>query len=78
MRTYDGYWAAFDEVERGLLEVGKVADMVILSGDPYAIPREKIKTLKVEQLLLAGRPYEYQGRRSVTAVFRGILSKERI
>lgn len=42
MCTYNGSWVTFDEAERGSLEVGKRADMVVLSGDPYTTPCEKL------------------------------------
>lgn len=58
MCTYNGYWTTFDEKEHGSLEVGKYADMVILSDDIYAVTKDKIKDIKVEQLLLRGKPYE--------------------
>ena len=35
MCTYNGYLATFDEKERGSLETGKIADMAILSENPY-------------------------------------------
>ena len=52
MSTYNGYYTTFDEKERGSLEVGKIADMVILSANPYAIDKSAIKDLQVEKLYL--------------------------
>ncbi|MGM9614584.1 MAG: amidohydrolase [Oscillospiraceae bacterium] len=75
MCTYNGYYTTFDEKERGSLEVGKIADMVILSANPYAIPKEEIGNLKVEQLLLAGKPYESCRENVLKAAFRGMLSR---
>ena len=57
MCTYSGYYTTFDEVDRGSLEQGKRADMVILSENPYEVPKEELRRLRVEQLLLGGRPY---------------------
>lgn len=58
MCTYNGYWATFDEKERGSLEVGKCADMVILSEDPYSMKKEDLLNLKVEKLLINGKEYK--------------------
>lgn len=58
MCTYNVAWTSFDENERGSLEQGKAADMVILSDDPYTVGTQNLNTLKVEQLLLAGKPYK--------------------
>lgn len=77
MATYNGYYATFDEKERGSLEVGKVADLVILSANPYDIPKEEIKDLKVKQLLLAGQPYRSAKEGVMKAVCRGLFSKNR-
>lgn len=77
MATYNGYYASFDETERGSLEPGKVADMVILSANPYEIPSEQIGSLEVEQLLLGGKPYESAQEGLLTAVGRAICSKNR-
>ena len=46
-----------DEKERGSLEAGKVADMVILSDNPYEVDPEKLKDIKVEELILSVMPY---------------------
>ena len=77
MATFNGYYAAFDEKERGSLEAGKVADMVILSANPYEIPVEEIKNLKVETLLLAGQPYRSAKEGVLKAACRGMFSKNR-
>ena len=77
MATWNGYYIAFDEKERGSLEPGKVADMVILSANPYDIPAEDIKNLKVEQLLLAGKPYQSAQEGVLKAAARGLCSKNK-
>ena len=74
MCTYNGYYTTFDEKERGSLEEGKIADMVILSGDPYTVPKEAIKDLKVEELLLGGRPYESCKSSVVPSILGGLTS----
>ena len=75
MATYNGYWASFDEKERGSLEEGKIADMVILSADPYTTPKEKLLDLKVEKLILGGREYRPQSQSVPAAVLKGMFSR---
>ncbi|MDD6808027.1 MAG: amidohydrolase family protein [Oscillospiraceae bacterium] len=75
MCTYNGYFTSFDERYRGSLEEGKIADMVILSENPYDIEKENISNIKVEQLLLAGKPYESCKENIVKTMVRGLLSK---
>lgn len=63
MYTRNAAWTGFDEHERGSLEIGKRADMVILDRNILAQPKKKINETKVETLLLGGRPYAAkQGR----------------
>ena len=78
MCTYNGAYAAFDEKERGSLEVGKVADMVILSKNLYDIPTGQIKDLKVEELILQGKSYESCQEGLIKAVCTGIMSSGKI
>ncbi|MGI6069715.1 MAG: amidohydrolase [Blautia sp.] len=78
MCTYQGAYASFDEKERGSLEEGKRADMVLLSGNPYEIPKERLDSLKVNGLYLLGKPYEKQSRSAISAVVKGMFSKEKI
>lgn len=77
MCTYNGYWTTFDEGERGSLEVGKVADMCILSENPYDIDVSRLGEVKVEQLLLGGKPYEKQRAGFIGAVLKGMVSKRK-
>ena len=74
MCTYNGYYTTFDEKERGSLEVGKIADMVILSENPYNMPKEKLKDLKVEKLILGGEEYRKQARSVLGTVISGMFS----
>ena len=58
MFTYEVAWGGFDEIERGSLEQGKIADMVILNKNPLALDPSKLRELKIEQLYLSGRKYK--------------------
>ncbi len=78
MATYNGYWATFDENERSSLETGKIADMVVLSQSPCAVPVSELRNLRVEQLLLAGRPYKKQCGGVGAVVVRGLVSRRRV
>jgi predicted amidohydrolase YtcJ len=49
---------SFDDEERGSLEKGKVADMVVLNRNPLEFEPANLLDLKVEKLYIAGRPYE--------------------
>jgi predicted amidohydrolase YtcJ len=63
MYTLNAARGSFDEKDRGSLEAGKLADMVILNRNPLSIKPAELRSLKVEKLLLAGKPYSAgQGR----------------
>jgi len=47
MYTYEVAWTTFDEKERGSLEKGKIADMVILNRDPLKLDPKDLRLLKV-------------------------------
>ena len=49
---------SFDENERGSLEVGKIADMVVLNQNPLKMKKENLLDLKVETLYLQGKKYK--------------------
>jgi predicted amidohydrolase YtcJ len=69
------YRTTFDDRERGTLEVGKWADMVVLSGNPLkcATP-EAIRALRVESLLLKGRTYR-PGMSMLALLFWGLVGR---
>ena len=51
-------WAAyggFQEKSRGSIETGKLADLVVLSGDPLTVPAGHILDLRVDYTILDGR-----------------------
>lgn len=75
MATYNGYYTSFDEKERGSLEPGKIADMVVLSANPYE--SADLKSIKVEQLILGGKPYESAKGSVLKSALRAITSKNR-
>ncbi len=54
-QTIDAAWQLFADDVVGSLEVGKYADMVVLSGDPRTVPPEQIADLQVRATFLAGR-----------------------
>jgi predicted amidohydrolase YtcJ len=54
-QTIDAAWQLFSDDVIGSLEVGKYADMVVLSADPRAVPPEQIADLDVRATYLAGR-----------------------
>ena len=77
MCTYNGCYTTFDEKDRGSLETGKIADMVILSANPYEIPKGEIGSLKVEKLILAGKDYSSAKRPVMKAILDGLTSRSK-
>jgi len=73
MCTYNTYWMSFDETMRGSLELGKYADMVILSDNPYEVDVTKLDQIQVDQLLLQGQPYQKISKNPVGQVVKGML-----
>jgi hypothetical protein len=56
LRTYtiNGTWLTREESLKGSIEVGKVADLVVLDRDFFSVPEEEIKEIKVEKTMIAG------------------------
>lgn len=63
MYTYNIAHTSFDEGERGSLERGKSADMVVLNKNPLDCEPHRLQFLNVEKLILAGE--EYTGSRTI-------------
>ena len=58
MYTYEVAWTSFDEKERGTLEEGKIADLVILDQDPLALDPRDLLSLKVDRMFLSGEEFQ--------------------
>jgi len=58
MHTYEGAALAFDEKDRGSLEIGKIADFVILDKNPMKIKSDGLKNIKCAKLFLSGKLYK--------------------
>lgn len=56
--TLDAAKMTFDEDERGSLEIGKIADMIIVNRNPLEMQPQDLHTLSVESLYLSGKPYQ--------------------
>jgi len=54
--TWAGAYAAFEEDWKGTLEVGKVADFLVLSGDIMTLPLDELPRVKVRATYVAGKP----------------------
>ncbi len=62
MYTVAGAYLTFEEHDKGSLEVGKLADLVILDGDPLTCPDSSIKDIKVVATLVGGRVTHSDGQ----------------
>ena len=54
MLTWAPAYAAFEEQERGTLEVGKLADFTVLSQDIMAVPDEQILATRIVMTVIGG------------------------
>lgn len=59
--TQGSAWFSRDEEKKGVLKPGQLADLIVLSGDYFAVPEEEIKGLHSVLTLLGGRPVWGEG-----------------
>jgi predicted amidohydrolase YtcJ len=60
--TIDGAWAAFQEREKGSLEPGKLADLVMLSEDITGAPPSRILKARVLMTMVGGKVVYQEGK----------------
>jgi predicted amidohydrolase YtcJ len=53
--TLDAAFAGFDEATRGSLEVGKFADVAVLSKDILSVPEDEIPNAQVTYTIVGGK-----------------------
>lgn len=53
--TIQGAYASYEEQEKGSIEAGKLADFIILTGDPMTIEPKRLREISVEETWLGGR-----------------------
>lgn len=52
--TVSGAYSSFEEKTKGPIEVGKLADMVVLDHDYFTVPADQIKAIKPIQTIVGG------------------------
>ncbi len=53
--TQGSAYAEFEEGEKGTIERGRLADLVVLSADPISVPPSAIREIHVEMTIVGGR-----------------------
>ncbi len=53
--TLHGAYASFEEKTKGSIEVGKLADLVVLGRDPYREPVTSLVSIPIERTMVGGR-----------------------
>jgi predicted amidohydrolase YtcJ len=59
--TQGSAWFSHEEARRGVLKVGALADLAVLSGDFFELPVEEITGLRSELTMVGGRVVHAQG-----------------
>ena len=55
MYTLNAAYAAFQEADKGSIEVGKLADLALLDGDPTKVAAERIRDINVTMTVVGGQ-----------------------
>jgi predicted amidohydrolase YtcJ len=72
MHTWNGAYMTFDERERGSLETGKIADMIVLNRNPMKVKPEDLKDIQVTDTILSGKKC-HPGQNPASALLRGMF-----
>jgi predicted amidohydrolase YtcJ len=55
MYSTDAAFSSGEEEIKGSIEVGKLADLTVLSNDPLTVPTDEIKDIPVEMTVIDGK-----------------------
>ena len=62
MHTINGAYASFDEDNKGSVEVGKLADLTLVSADLRTVPVTELRDVPIEMTIVGGNvAYEATG-----------------
>ncbi|MEM3566752.1 MAG: amidohydrolase [Candidatus Bathyarchaeia archaeon] len=53
--TLNAAYASFDEARMGIIEVGRFADLTVLSDDPFRVASDEIRNIRVEMTIVGGK-----------------------
>ncbi|MFE4239656.1 amidohydrolase [Peribacillus butanolivorans] len=53
--TWNGAYASFEENLKGSIEIGKLADLVVLNGAILDVPTDQIKDMQVDYTIIGGK-----------------------
>src|SRR5262245_3585544 len=66
MQTIWAAFAGFQEKDKGSIEVGKLADLAVVSSDPLTVPHEQLADIKTDITVLDGKiAYQRSGRDAI-------------
>ena len=65
--TWNAAYAAFEEELKGSLEVGKLADIVVLSKDIMTVPEDEIPSTQIVYTIVGGKVVYQQGQEMTSA-----------
>ena len=54
MGTIEGAYATGEEDKKGSIEVGKLADLTMLTEDPFKVPGDEVKNIKALMTIVGG------------------------
>jgi hypothetical protein len=60
--TLEGAYVTFEEDQKGSIELGKLADLAVLSDDPMTCPEDRIRDITAEMTIVGGRIVHERGR----------------
>jgi predicted amidohydrolase YtcJ len=55
LQTSGAAYGGFEEHLKGTLELGKLADLIVISEDPFAVPPERLDAIQVDATVVGGK-----------------------
>jgi predicted amidohydrolase YtcJ len=55
MYTVNAAYASFEENEKGSISEGMLADLIVLSEDPFKVSPEKLGSIKIDRVIVGGK-----------------------